>query len=85
MKLKNGDYLVKGRRVTGFSNKEEELAKLTDVMPFLLEDKLKANGGKFSKAEPWQKHVVVDSRIVTGQNPASAKAVAQEVINLLNL
>ena len=83
VKLSNGSYLVKGRKVAGFSNAEEEAVKLTEVMPFLLEDQLKANGAIYEKADLWQKKVVVDSRIITGQNPASAEGVGAELVKSL--
>lgn len=74
-KLRNGKYLVEGKNVAGFSNEEEEIAKLTEVMPFLLETELKKIGGKYTKAPAYKSHVVVDGRLITGQNPASAEAV----------
>lgn len=83
IKLSNGEYLVKGKKVNGFSNEEEFAVKLEKVVPFLLEDKLIELGGQFEKAGLWQEYVVVDERLVTGQNPASAKKVGQEVLNLL--
>src|SRR5438132_1129558 len=71
----SGEHLLKGKKVTGFSNAEEEQMKLTQAVPFLLEDKLnEASGGGFVKAdEPWGVKVVVDGKVITGQNPASAK------------
>lgn len=83
VKLSNGKYLVDGKKVAGFSNAEEEAVKLTKVMPFLLETELKKNGGIYSKAGLWQNHVVVDQRIITGQNPASAKKVGTELSKAL--
>lgn len=83
IKLSNGDYLVKGKKVNGFSNEEEALVKLTDVVPFLLEDKLKENGGLYEKSAPWTQHVTVDQRLITGQNPQSAKAVGEQLVKLL--
>ncbi len=78
-----GAPLVKGRRVTGFTNSEEAAVKLTDVVPFLVEDELKRLGGLFEKAPDWQSHVLVDGRLITGQNPASSTAAAQALLKLL--
>ena len=79
----NGDYLVKGKKVTGFSNTEEEAVGLTKVVPFLLEDKLKENGATYSKKENWEPYAVEDGLLITGQNPASSKLVAQKLIQHL--
>lgn len=79
----DGQPLVKGRQVTGFSNSEEDAVQLTDVVPFLVEDMLKANGGQYSKAADWQSHVAVDGLLVTGQNPASSEASAAALLKLL--
>lgn len=79
----DGEYLVKGRHVTGFTNKEEEAVGLTAVVPFLLEDRLKERGGIFSKAASWAPHVQVDGKLVTGQNPASSGPAAKELLKLL--
>ena len=81
--LSSGDYLVAGKRVTGFSNDEEEAAELTKVVPFLLESALVERGGRYQKAGLWQEHVVTDGRLVTGQNPASAAGVGRAVADLL--
>lgn len=81
--LSNGDYLIADKAVTAFSNIEEEQIQQKDILPFLLEDKLPARGAAFSAAAPWEKHVVVDGRLVTGQNPASAAGVAHEVMSIL--
>ena len=70
-------------RVTGFSNSEEAAVKLTDVVPFLVEDMLKENGGKFSKAGDWQPYAVSDGNLVTGQNPASSEAAAKAFVEQL--
>jgi putative intracellular protease/amidase len=75
VKLSDGSFLVSGKRVAGFSNAEEEGAGLTEVMPFLLESELVANGAKYEKAGLWQKKVIQDGRLITGQNPASAESV----------
>lgn len=79
----DGLPLVKDKLVTGFSNSEEEAVQLTDIVPFLVEDELKKNGGEYSKAADWRPYVQVDGRLITGQNPASSAAVAQEVIKML--
>lgn len=83
IKLSNGEYLIKGKKVNGFTNEEEQLVKLTDVVPFLLEDKLKAIGGLYEKSGPWQPHVTVDGRLISGQNPQSAKAVGEAIVKAL--
>lgn len=83
VKLKDGKYLIQDKKVTGFSNAEEQAAGLTQVMPFLLESQLHERGAAYTKAPLWQKHVVSDQRVVTGQNPASAQAVGQAVAKLL--
>lgn len=75
-----GQSLVKGKNVTGFANTEEEVAGLTKVVPFLVEDMLKEHGGQFSKAADWQPHVVVDGLLITGQNPASSEPAAKELL-----
>ncbi|MCG3841231.1 type 1 glutamine amidotransferase domain-containing protein [Psychrobacter sp. Ps1] len=79
----NGEYLVKGKTVTGFTNSEEEAAGLTDVVPFLVEDILKANGGNYEKAADWEEFVVEDGLLITGQNPASSEEAAKRLINKL--
>ena len=79
----NGEHLVKGKRVTGFSNAEEEAVQLTEVVPFLLEDKLKALGAQFSKGPDWGSYVLVDGLLVTGQNPASSEEAARTLLKLL--
>lgn len=83
IKLSNGDYLIEGKKLTGFSNAEEEAAKLSTVMPFLLESALVSRGSVYSKAGLWKSHLVSDQRLVTGQNPASAENVGKEIANLL--
>lgn len=79
----DGEYLVKGKRVTGFTNSEEEGVQLTEVVPFLLEDKLKEIGGEYSKGPDWSSYVLVDGLLVTGQNPASSEDAARELLKLL--
>jgi putative intracellular protease/amidase len=80
---KDCEYLVKGKRVTGFTNAEEEAVGLTGVVPFLLEDRLKERGGIYSKAANWTPYVQVDGKLVTGQNPASSGPGAEELLKLL--
>ncbi len=79
-----GDPLVKGKRVTGFANSEEEEVQLTKIVPFLVEDELKRLGGLFEKAPNWQSFVVIDGRLITGQNPASSTATAQALLKVLS-
>lgn len=79
----DGKSFVLGRRVTGFTNSEEAAVGLTDVVPFLVEDMLKANGGLYGKGPDWSSYVVVDGKLVTGQNPASSEAAAHELLKLL--
>jgi putative intracellular protease/amidase len=76
----DGQPLVSGRQVTGFANSEEDAAQLSRIVPFLVEDMLVANGGKYSKGPDWKPHVVIDGTLVTGQNPASSAAAAQAVL-----
>ena len=80
---KDGEYLVKGKRVTGFTNAEEEAVGLTTVVPFLLEDRLRERGGIYSKTENWVPYVQVDGNLVTGQNPASSGPGAEALLKLL--
>lgn len=82
-KSSDGKSIVAGQKVTGFSNEEEEAVKLTEIVPFLVEDMLKANGGLYSRAENWQSYVTVNPLLVTGQNPASSEATAIALLNLL--
>ncbi|SMP12591.1 MULTISPECIES: type 1 glutamine amidotransferase domain-containing protein [Chryseobacterium] len=79
----DGEYLVKDKNVTGFTNTEEEAVQLTDVVPFLVEDMLKQNGGSYSKVEDWASYAVADGRLITGQNPASSEKVAEELLKLI--
>jgi putative intracellular protease/amidase len=78
-----GAPLVKGKRVTGFTNGEEEEMHLTKVVPFLVEDELMRLGAIFEKKADWQPFSVVDGRLITGQNPASSTVAAQNLVNLL--
>lgn len=75
--------LVKGRKVTGFTNSEEAAAQLLDVVPFLVQDMLVKNGADYRKAEDWQPHVVSDGLLITGQNPASSEAAAFALLAML--
>lgn len=79
----NGKPLVKGKRVTGFTNEEEEEVQLTHVVPFLVEDELKKLGGLFEKKPNWEVHAIIDGRLITGQNPASSTATAQALLSVL--
>ena len=78
-----GAPLVKGKRVTGFTNGEEAAVQLTHVVPFLVEDELKRIGGLYEKAADWASYAVVDGRLVTGQNPASSTAAAKALLEVL--
>jgi putative intracellular protease/amidase len=78
-----GEPIVKGKRVTGFTNSEEAAVQLTKVVPFLVEDELKRLGGRYEKAADWQSFVITDGKLVTGQNPASSKAGAESLLKLL--
>jgi putative intracellular protease/amidase len=83
VKTPAGEPLVKGKKVTGFTNTEEEAVGLTKVVPFLVEDELKALGGKFSKTADWQPYVLTDGLLVTGQNPASSGPGAKALLSLM--
>ena len=75
--------LIRGKSVTGFSNAEEEAVQLTNIVPFLLEDSLKAEGANYSKGAIWVPYVVTDGLLITGQNPASSEGVAQALLGML--
>jgi putative intracellular protease/amidase len=83
VKDNEGNLLVKGKNVTGFSNSEEAAVKLTEVVPFLLENELKNKGGIYSNKNDWASYVVRDGMLITGQNPASSEAAAKELIKIL--
>ena len=83
VKKADGSPLVRGKSVTGYTNSEEEASGLTDVVPFLVEDMLKENGGRYSKAADWQPHVVKDGLLVTGQNPASSEPAAKVLLEMI--
>ncbi|MGO9435152.1 MAG: type 1 glutamine amidotransferase domain-containing protein [Terracidiphilus sp.] len=78
-----GAPLVKGKRVTGFTNEEEAVVQLTEVVPFLVEDELKRLGAIFEKVPNWEPFSIADGRLITGQNPASSTSAAQALLNLL--
>lgn len=85
IKLSDNKLLLKDSQVTGFSNTEEKLAELEEVVPFLTENELGARGGIYSKHDdPWRPFVVCDGRLITGQNPASTRLLAEKVIQTLN-
>ena len=77
VKNENGEPLVKGKKVTGFTNTEEEAVQLTNVVPFLVENMLKENGGIYSKTDDWGVHVLKDGNLITGQNPASSNKASE--------
>ncbi|MBV8551634.1 MAG: type 1 glutamine amidotransferase domain-containing protein [Acidobacteriaceae bacterium] len=79
----NGAPIVKGKRVTGFTNGEEEAVQLTHVVPFLVEDELKRLGGLYEKKGNWESFAIVDGRLITGQNPASSTATAKALLQLM--
>ena len=83
VKDEKGDALVKGKKVTGFSNTEEAAVELTNVVPFLLEDELKRLGAIYSKKEDWASYVIEDGLLISGQNPASSNDVAKQLLSLL--
>ncbi|KQO08367.1 type 1 glutamine amidotransferase domain-containing protein [Sphingomonas sp. Leaf242] len=83
VKNADGSPLVAGKKVTGFTNTEEAAVGLTDVVPFLVEDMLKEQGGIYSKTGDWGVHVLRDGLLITGQNPASSAAAAQELVKAL--
>ena len=83
VKAADGSPLVKGKKVTGFTNTEEAAVNLTDIVPFLVEDMLVKNGGEYSKGADWKPYVVTHGKLITGQNPASSEAAARAVLNQL--
>lgn len=80
VKNADGTPLVKGKKVTGFTNSEEEGVGLTDVVPFLVEDVLKQNGGLYSRGDDWQSYTVQDGLLITGQNPGSSAETAKVLL-----
>ena len=83
VKDENGSPLVKGKKVTGFTNSEEAAVQLTNVVPFLVEDMLIENGGIYSKGDDWAAYAVEEGNLITGQNPASSELVAEKLLALL--
>ncbi|KAJ9138244.1 Class I glutamine amidotransferase-like protein [Coniochaeta hoffmannii] len=85
VRLSDGKHLLEGKKVTGFSNVEEEQVGLTGSVPFLLEDELRKNAASYeAAAEPWGEKVVVDGRLITGQNPASSKGVGEAILKAIS-
>jgi putative intracellular protease/amidase len=84
-KAENGQPIIKGKQLTGFSNTEEEGVQLTNVVPFLLEDELKKNGALYTKGNDWSSYVKQDGLLITGQNPASSEAVAKLLLATLRI
>lgn len=78
-----GQPLVEGKKVTGFTNTEEAAVGLTDIVPFLVEDELKAKGGVYSKGPDWGSYVLTDGLLITGQNPASSAAAASTLLEAI--
>ncbi|MCG8236686.1 type 1 glutamine amidotransferase domain-containing protein [Tenacibaculum finnmarkense genomovar ulcerans] len=83
VKNADGTPLVNGKKVTGFTNSEEQAVGLTDIVPFLVEDMLTKNGGIYSKKDDWNAYAIQDGNLITGQNPASSELVADKLINSL--
>lgn len=79
-----GEPIVKGKRVTGFTNSEEEAVGLTKVVPFLVEDELRHLGGLYEKKDDWQSFAIIDGRLITGQNPASSEASAKALLSVMH-
>jgi len=84
VKQASGDFAIKGKAVTGFTNSEEEAVQLTEVVPFLLEDELIKRGGEYQKAQDWNAFAVQDGLIITGQNPASSALAAEKLLTHLS-
>ena len=83
-KATNGEPLVKGKKVAGFTNSEEDAVQLTQVVPLLVEDELIRLGGEYSKVDDWQSYAITDGKLITGQNPASSEAVAKAILELFS-
>jgi putative intracellular protease/amidase len=81
--VKPDQNIVGGREVTGFSNTEEDAVQLTNIVPFLLEDMLKQNNARYTRGDDWAPHIVVDDKLITGQNPASSEGTAKAVVQAL--
>ncbi|CAH1778073.1 unnamed protein product, partial [Owenia fusiformis] len=84
VRLKDGSYLVKGKGIAAFCNEEEDAASVRDIVPYTVEDKLIERGAKYTKAGVFQSHVVADGRLVTGQNPPSAKDTGEAIVKALS-
>ena len=84
VKQVSGEFAIKGKAVTGFTNSEEEAVQLTEVVPFLLEDELIKRGGEYQKAEDWHAFAIQDGLIITGQNPASSALAAEKLLAQLS-
>jgi putative intracellular protease/amidase len=80
----DGQPIVKGKRVTGFTNTEEEAVQLTKVVPFLVEDELKRLGGLYEKVADWQSFSIIDGQLITGQNPGSSEETAKALLSVLS-
>ena len=83
VKDEDGNFLIKGKKVTAFSNTEEVAVKLDKIVPFMLEDEIKKKGGIYSKKEDWTSYVIKDGLLITGQNPQSSAEVAKELLAVL--
>lgn len=83
IKLSNGKYLIDGKHINSFTNEEENLVGHTDILPFMLQTKLESHGAIYEKSNPGQVHVVVDQRVITGQNPTSATSVGLALVEAL--
>ncbi|RXQ95789.1 type 1 glutamine amidotransferase domain-containing protein [Ancylomarina salipaludis] len=83
VKNAEGEFLVKGKRVTGFSNEEEDAVQLSTIVPFLVEDILKSKGGIYSRGKVWEAYAIEDGNLITGQNPASSALVAEILLKKL--
>lgn len=83
-RTREGEPVVKGKSVTGFTNSEEAAAGLTEIVPFLLQDMLAQNGAHYTQGGDWQSHVVTDGLLITGQNPASSEGAAKALVSALN-
>jgi putative intracellular protease/amidase len=84
VKDESGDFAIKGKAVTGFTNSEEDAVQLTEIVPFLVEDELIKRGGEYQKAEDWHAFSIQDGLIITGQNPASSALAAEKLLSHLS-
>jgi len=80
IKNEQGEFAIKGKKITGFSNSEEDAVQLSEVVPFLLEDEIKNRGANYSKGDDWASYVVQDGLFISGQNPASSELSAHKLI-----